>query len=295
MRTFQIGLFLLGLLVLSITSPAQNIEALDSVIETHVEAEEYEQAILLINKKIGQHPEGEHLAPTYLLRAMLQAELGNYDDAISDAIEAEHLDSTLTDAIIQIGVFKAWQDQWGDAIIHFDRALHKDSTLAEAYAYKGMVFYELSEYNKACQNYEKALRYGFTDVASSIYHNCDSNSVVLQKFTYQILTDKSKDESYGYEQNNPIKVGHQNPTAQRAYLSLLRDSKGKPVKYERKGSRVAYPSENGFMGWASVDIYEVKYRNQRGKKETAILYLSFYDYEEPRIPVGFFSVQDFTD
>lgn len=293
MYTFRFIILFLGFVALCFSSTAQSIEALDSTIQAQVEAEVYEKAIQSIDKKIALYPNDEQLAITYLMRAQLQSELGNYDDAISDAIEAEHLDSSLMDAVIQVGLVKAYQDKYEESLIHFDRALHKDSTLALAYAYKGMVYYELSEYDKTCKNYEQALRFGFTDVAGNIYHDCDSNSVVLQKYTYQVLTDKSSDKSYGYEQRNPIKVGHRNPAAQRAYLELLRDAKGKPVKYERKGSDGRYPSENGFMGWASIDVYEVQFRNARGKKETATLYISFYDYEEPRIPVGFFSVEDF--
>ena len=47
------------------------------------------------------------------------------------------------------------------------------------------------------------------------------------------------------------------------------------------------------MGMASVDSYHITYKNEKGKKKKTTLYLSFYDYEQPKIPVGFYSIQDF--
>lgn len=79
---------------------------------------------------------------------------------------------------------------------------------------------------------------------------------------------------------------------QRAYLERLRDPKGKPVKYERVGGGCcAYESKNGLMGYALVDTYEISYRDAEGKKRKARVYISFYDFEEPK-PINGFTFAD---
>jgi hypothetical protein len=101
-------------------------------------------------------------------------------------------------------------------------------------------------------------------------------------------------ELYGFIPERPIKVGgaYINGVAnQKKYLEALRDAQGNAVSYERKGSCCAYPSENGFEGQALLDRYEVKYRDANNKKQKAILYISFYDYEEPKTVKGFTLVQ----
>ena len=101
----------------------------------------------------------------------------------------------------------------------------------------------------------------------------------------------SEDADYGYSPDKPVKVGmgaNSSPGNQHLYLQRLHDAKGKPVKYERKGSCCPYPSKNALFGdMALVDRYEVIYKNEKGRKKKAILYISFYDYEEPMIPKGF--------
>jgi hypothetical protein len=101
-------------------------------------------------------------------------------------------------------------------------------------------------------------------------------------------------ELYGFIPERPIKVGgtYVNGVAnQKKYLEALRDAQGKAVSYVRKGSCCAYPSENGFEGQALLDRYEVQYRDADNKKQKAILYISFYDYEEPKTVKGFTLVQ----
>lgn len=101
-------------------------------------------------------------------------------------------------------------------------------------------------------------------------------------------TDSSK--LYGLIPQRPIKVGGTFTSGvanQRKYLEALRDAQGKPVSYERKGSCCPYPSENGLEGHGLLDRYEVKYRDADNKKQRVILYISFYDYEEPKVVKGF--------
>jgi hypothetical protein len=114
------------------------------------------------------------------------------------------------------------------------------------------------------------------------------------KVLYEItrLSKMADSEKYGLTGEFPVKVGtgpRGGPANQRAYLELLRDGQGNPVEYKRVGGGCCpYKSENAMFGdYALVDSYEVVYKNKDGKKKKAIIYISFYDYEEPMIPVGF--------
>lgn len=98
------------------------------------------------------------------------------------------------------------------------------------------------------------------------------------------LTDSA--DLYGYIPERPIKVGG-GPANQRKYLESLRDAKGKRISYERLGSCCEYPSSKGLFGYALLDKYEITYRDQSDKKQTAIVYISFYDYENPKAIKGF--------
>lgn len=99
-------------------------------------------------------------------------------------------------------------------------------------------------------------------------------------------------EKYGLTGEFPVKVGtgaKGGPANQRAYLELLRDGQGDPVKHRRVGGGCCpYESENALLGgYALVDTYEVLYKDKDGNKKKTVIYISFYDYEEPMIPVGF--------
>lgn len=118
----------------------------------------------------------------------------------------------------------------------------------------------------------------------------DSSKKTEQVYEIKSLTKKAESEQYGLTPEQPVKVGKgpkSGPANQRDYLDLLRDGQGNPISYERLGSCCPYESENGFMGLAMVDQYEVKYKDKSGKKKKTVIYISFYDYEEPLIPFGF--------
>jgi len=113
---------------------------------------------------------------------------------------------------------------------------------------------------------------------------------IKEKNDIIVLEKEVDDDTYGFTPETPIKVGtgaNGGPANQRAYLNLLRDVKGNPIQYNRLGSCCAYKSENGLLGFAMLDKYEIKYKNKKGKNKKRIVYISFYDYEKPKILKGF--------
>jgi hypothetical protein len=99
-----------------------------------------------------------------------------------------------------------------------------------------------------------------------------------------IPSQQSDDPSYGFDEKNPIKVGL-GPENQIRFLESLRGPDGQKLKFKRLGSCCPYKSTNALFGdEVPLDKYEIKYR---GLNEPIVMYLDFYDYEQPKIPVGF--------
>jgi hypothetical protein len=110
---------------------------------------------------------------------------------------------------------------------------------------------------------------------------------MLKDDTYR-LTGISEDDTYGYSQNNAIRVGTSNsiegPSSERKYLNALLGPNGEAVSYNRRGSCCQVKSDNGIMGYATLDIYEIKYNDQH---QPIKLYLNMYDPGVLKAPKGF--------
>lgn len=99
----------------------------------------------------------------------------------------------------------------------------------------------------------------------------------------------SKDPTYGYSDQNPIRVGPQGddsrPKAERQYLYTLLDSAGKAITYKRLFSGGKDPKRQ------ILDCYEV----QTSTGEKVRLWISMYEDgnkpEDQPAPVGFYKRQ----
>jgi hypothetical protein len=112
-------------------------------------------------------------------------------------------------------------------------------------------------------------------------------TALLNEETF-LLTKISKDPTYGFKENNPIKVGGVDkdvgPLNERRFLNALAGPNGEKVWFNRVGSCCAFDSENGFMGKGLLDNYSVTYE---GANDTVSIYINMYDYGELKAPVGF--------
>lgn len=107
---------------------------------------------------------------------------------------------------------------------------------------------------------------------------------VFEKFLQTIqfvdnsaLCPVATDDTYGYSETNPIKVGggdFNGPSREEAYLDHLRGPNGEALSYERGGS---LPS-----GDVILDEYHVT-----GSGVDKVLYIDEYNYSSPMAPVGF--------
>lgn len=118
--------------------------------------------------------------------------------------------------------------------------------------------------------------------------------------TYKMLDEKTflitkvaTDETYGFTQDNPIKVGgteeHSGPASERYYLAALLGPEGQEIEYKRTGSCCEFKTENGFEGGGLLDQYEVTWDGATAPK---LLFINMYDYGELKIPNGFTAKKD---
>lgn len=252
----------------------------------------YIKAIELLNEFIKKYPNAENIQKIYLNRATAKSRNNDYNGAYKDYTTAFSLDSTYAEAIRQRGFLNKKMHKYESAIQDYNYALMLDSSLTITYINKAFLYQEKEEIENACKNYEIALEKGITNYVENMVKLCDTTSLAYQKYTYKILVDKAIDSTYGYTPENPIKVGG-NPKNQSAFLELLRDVQGNKVIYNRIGVGGYYQSNNGFFGQASVDNYKIEYKDKNGESKSENLYLSFYDYEQPKIPIGFYGEKDF--
>ena len=103
------------------------------------------------------------------------------------------------------------------------------------------------------------------------------------------ITEIERNNSYGYTQSNPVKVGgyknDEGPKNERTFLESLRDTSGNQIEFKRLSNCCMFETPNGPKGGGLLDIYEVQLKAQ---SDPIILYLNMYDYDgSPRAPDGF--------
>ena len=140
----------------------------------------------------------------------------------------------------------------------------------------------------SCATSKKSVRKGEANVRHELL---DARTFKITKF--------ARDKTYGYSEDNPVKVGGgmEGPLNEQRFLNALAGPNGEKVTYKRQGSccpfksRDALPSDgnvqtpNALFGDSGVlDMYEVIIE---GSSEKIILYLNMYDSETLQVPVGF--------
>lgn len=102
------------------------------------------------------------------------------------------------------------------------------------------------------------------------------------------ITEIATDETYGYTEANPVKVGGQieNGAAnERKFLNSLTGPNGEELQYHRLGSCCPFKTPNGLIGGQGLlDKYEVTYA---GLSKPILIYINMYDKDVLKAPKGF--------
>lgn len=223
-------------------------------------------------------------------RGMAKQMLGRYEEALIDYDKTLKLYPDYKKAYLNRATTKKHLTDYTGALNDYTYAIQLDKNFNDAYFNRGLLYELLSMKDSACNDFYKAMELRVRAAKAKVEKCNDSSNTNIVIHPILRLTIISDNDKYGFTSENPVKVGtgpNGGPANQIAYLDLLRDQQGKPIKYQRIKSCCDYESENGFFGIAKLDQYQIIYLNDKGEQKTAFIYLSFYDFEEPKILFGF--------
>jgi tetratricopeptide (TPR) repeat protein len=288
MRTI-LSLLLLVCLVYSCKSQT----AADYFNESNVRIQEgrYEEALALLDSSI-MLKDDEFVA--WYNRAIVKNYLGIFEGSIPDLDRAISLNPTFKKAYNARANVKQDITDYQGAMDDYNKALELDSNFIDALFNRAELYELLGKGSLACADYRRALSLG-DELSENEVGRCNDSSIFnpdLHSILY--LTKYASDSTYGYTFSNPIKVGcgpNGGPANINRYFMLLRDAQGKSIGYERIGSCCQYSTPNGFMGKGLLDKYTLYYLDEKGVRQETIVFMTFYDYEEPMIIKGFQTVK----
>jgi tetratricopeptide (TPR) repeat protein len=286
MKIILLILFLLSFRIVF----SQDAESLYNDAMKKAESGDIEGAILLLDKSI-ELKNDEYVA--WYNRGICKFLLGYHEGALLDFEQTLVLYPEYKKGYISRGNAKKRLTDYRGAINDYTHVISTDPKYTDGYYNRGLVYEMLGLRDSACVDFQKALDLGLQK-ASKKTEKCNDPNYDASKISVILSLEQiSNDPEYGFTPNKPVKVG-QGPDGgagnESAYLDLLRDHSGKPLKYTRKGSCCPYKTENGIMGIALLDNYEITYRDEQGNERKTNIYISFYDYETPLVLYGLKSV-----
>lgn len=103
-----------------------------------------------------------------------------------------------------------------------------------------------------------------------------------------IITKKSTDPKYGFDEDYPVNVGFSNVADgnvnQVRFLSGLTGPNGEKLKFKIIETCCPYPSKKTGTGAGTIDIFEITWA---GQVTPVKMYINKYEKGEILIPVGF--------
>lgn len=255
------------------------------------QAGDFDKALELLNKSI-ELKNDEYVA--WYNRGIVKCMMGHYEDALVDLEQAIKLNPGYKKGYLNRGTTKQHLTDYEGAIKDFNLALQLDSSYAEAFYDRGCVYELFDKMDLACTDFVKAKQLGF-EKADKRVSLCLEPSKRGEIHPILWLKQRSDNRRYGFAPDKPVKVGTgpDGGTAnEHAYLDLLRDPKGNPVRYEKLSSCCGYASKNAPKGLAMCDKYQMSYFDETGELKIVYVYFSLYDYEEPLLLYGLNTVKE---
>lgn len=221
-------------------------------------------------------------------RGIAKSLMGSYYPAIEDFKTVLTLKPDYVKAYVALGNCYKRLTHYDTAINYYSEALYFDTANLESYYHRAHVYEALCMNDSAKADFNKANKLG-ANVEDKLkyYENIPPKRNELH--TISKLTTIATDGTYGFSPKKPIKVGAGAKGGfdnVRSYLALLRDAKKKPIRFSRVKACCPY-KPSGFGGNVFLEEYTVTFYETLTVEKTATLYFTYYEYDDPKIPVGF--------
>lgn len=220
-------------------------------------------------------------------RGIAKSKLGNYTEALADFKLVLTFKPDYVKAYNAIGSCYKRLTHYDTAVNYYSNALEFEASNSEALYHRAHMYESMNMFDSAASDFLELVEMG-VDVGDKGKYYSDTAKNRPKLNTITKLTQTSTDVTYGFTPKNPIKVGTGKKGGfgnVRDYLNLLRDSKKKPIKYSRVQACCPYKPK-GFAGNVFDEEYNITYVDETGIEVTKKLYLTYYEYEEPKIPMG---------
>ena len=275
-------LFLLIAVLFTAKIQAQDAKSLFDDALKKVQEAKLDEGIKLLDQSIALQP---NQYPAYQIRGTAKALQRRYEEALLDFNQALKLNPKAKKAYLNRAIAKKKLTDYEGAILDLSNAITIDANMGEAFFNRALIYEMLGQTDKACADFKSALKLNLP-MAAVKAEMCD-NPLPNAPKTYSILKLlPNTDPKYGLSKDNCIKVGTSPNGATENeinYFELLRDAQNKPVAYRKTASCCAYQTPNG---QASINTYELSYKDITGKEKKMNVYITAGQYQEPKVMAG---------
>lgn len=252
---------------------------------------EFKKAIEFFDKEIEIRPKNYY---AWFNKALAVSYLGLKKEALEYFTQTIILKPDYGRAYMNRALISKDLKRYTQALMDLDMAVKVDPDYGLSYYHRSIINEYLENHTQACFDIKTAKNLGIEKLDDAIEIICEkgrsNNYANIGK-----IFEFSKDVSYGFKASNPIKVGegiYGSEYNQIAFIGLLRDHSGNLVKYKKKGTCCKYPSENSLTGMAHLTMYKVFFKDKNGKSKSSVLYLTSFDFQSPKIPLGFKTLEE---
>lgn len=221
-------------------------------------------------------------------RGIAKSLMKNYEGAIEDFKKVLNYKPDYVSAYIALGNCYKRLTYYDTAINYYSGAISFEEDNVEAFYHRAHVYESMNMIDSAADDFKTAFDLGATQIEDKVKFYKDTVKNRPQYHTISKITKTSPSATYGFAQNNPIKVGTSDKGGFAnviAYLSQLRDEKRKPIQYTRIKACCPYKLA-GSNASAMLEEYQITYYTAAEGQKTATLYLSYFEYDSPQAPLG---------
>lgn len=249
----------------------------------------YKEAISFFNRAISLKKDDYFSMHN---RGIAKSLMKNYRGAITDFEMVLEYKPDYIDAHIALGNSYKKLTFYDSAITHYTDAISYDAASTKAYYFRALSYEAMRMIDEATKDFKKAFDLGATQLEDQVKYYSDTTKSYPKWEAVGKVKTVSTDPTYGFTKKNPIKVGVSKKGGGyvnvKAYLSQLKDAKRKPVQFTKVKSCCPHKPK-GYQGNVLLEEYKITYNTAAEGVKTTSIYLSYYEYESPKILVGFTS------